>query len=408
MAAAFSAEALEPDALLAVCRDVPIERPEGSPAKLGDLLLQPAGSTLAPEWHEQFNALFKWVGDEQRGLHALCGRELREQLRKLGKPVFNPSWVELPVVLGTQEAWNHDGQGESFWRTDRVACPAGQRLPVVQSLRVRDGSGTWKAVTEVWLVDNETPRCFHGVVKSWERSTAVDFRRIAEVREKIRVWDLWDAWQEPVEARLRDKLGIKLGRELVKHSETTPGIIQFRGPFEEFFDNAHSSSRNGLETRWQAVVKDAELSAMKALLQSRSAELRASQLIAKEGIEPGLRSVLTFWGDYAPCPWWLTSNALDWLVRAGLWNPGQYSLLTAEELNDDRRRELAKELLAHYHKWAERTLSPRRLEPFKSCANPNRPPCEAIGALACPFSVVSSFATCSTRRPRLSFLSATR
>lgn len=50
---------------------------------------------------------------------------------------------------------------------------------------------------------------------------------------------------------------------------------------------------------------------------------------------------------------------MNCLVRAGLWAPGQYSLLRAEELNDDRRRELARELLAHYHKWAERTLTPQ-------------------------------------------------
>lgn len=302
VAAAFSAESLDPDALLAVCRDVPIDRPDGPPVKLGDLLLQPDGSTLTPAWHEQFCCLANWLRDVQRGQHALCGRELREQLLKLAKPVFNPTWVELPVVLGTQEAWTHESQGEQFWRTDREACPPGQRLPVVHALRLRDGSSIWKSVTEVWLPNNEAPRCFHGIVKSWERGTVPDFRRLTEIREKIKAWNLWDAWQEAVEERLRDKLGSKLGRELVKHSETTPGIIRLRGPFEEFFDDAHRNSRNGLETRWQAVVKDAELSAMRSLLQTRSAELRASRLIAQEGIEPGLRSVITFWGNYAPCP----------------------------------------------------------------------------------------------------------
>lgn len=355
--AAFCAEALEPDALLAVCQDVPIERADGSSARLGDILIQPAGSTLTPAWHEQFHALANWLRDEQRGQHALCGRELRDQLLKLAKPVFNPTWAELPVVLGTQEAWNVEDQGDQFWRTDRAACPAGQRSPVVHSLRIKDGGGTWKPMTEVWLLDNEAPRCFHGVVKSWERGTAVDFRRLAEIRDKVRTWDLWDAWQEAVEERLRDKLGTKLGRELVKYSETTPGIIRVRGPFEEIFDNGHKNSRDRLETRWQGVVKDAELSAMRALLQTRSAELRATRLIAKEGITTGLRSVLTFWGDYVPCPWWFTANALKWVVDAGLWNPGQYSLLTAEELNVDRRRDLARELLAHYYKWAERTLT---------------------------------------------------
>lgn len=355
--AAFCAEALEPDALLAVCRNVPIERPDGPPAKLGDILIQPAGSTLTPAWHEQFHALANWLRDEQRGQHALCGRELREQLLKLAKPVFNPNWGELPVVLGTQEAWNREGQGEQFWRTDRPSCPAGQRSTVVHSLRIKDGSGTWKPVTEVWILGNEAPRCFHGVVKSWEPFTAWDFRRLAEIREKIRAWDLLDAWQDAVEARLRDKLGSKLGRELVKHSETTPGIIQVQGPFEEILDTGHKNSRDRLETRWQGVVKAAELSAMRVLLQCRGVELRAARLIAKDGIAAGLRSVLTFWGDYAPCPWWFTSNALKWLVEAGLWNPGQYSLLTAEDLTDNRCRELAQDLLAHYHKWAERTLT---------------------------------------------------
>lgn len=358
VAAAFCAEALEPDALLEVCGNVPVERLDGSSMNLGELLRQPEGATLVPAWHNQFQTLANWLRDEQRGQHSLCGRELRGQLSKLATPIFNPTWTELPVVLGTAEAWTRDNQGEQFWKVDRDACPAGQRRTVVQALRVRDGGGSWKLVTELWLVENEAPKCFHGVVKSWDHGPAPNSRRLTELRNKIKAWDLWDTYQDEVEARLKEKLGKKLGREFVAHSETTPGVIQLRGPFEQFFDQAHIASRDRQDSRWKSVVRDSEFTAMRALLQARGAELAAARLIAKDGIEAGLRSVLTFWGEYAPCPWWLTQNAVDWLVRGGLWNPDQYSLLKAVDLNDNRRRKLAAELLMSFHKWANRTLTP--------------------------------------------------
>lgn len=355
--AAFCAEALESDDLISVCQEVPVERSDGSSAMLGDLLSQPDGATLAPAWHHQFQVMANWLRDEQRGQHSLCGRELRAQLLKLAKPVFNPTWSELPVVLGLAEAWERDNQGEAFWKADRAACPAGHRSSVVQTLRVRDGSGTWKPVTELWLADNQAPKCFHSVVKSWVLGSAVDFRRLSEIREKIKAWGLWDAWQNAVEAHLTEKLGGKIGRELIARSVTTPGIIQAHTPFEDTLDQGHVGSRDRLETRWNAVVKAAEMSAMRKFLEQRGAELTASTLIAKEGVERGLRSVLTFWGEYAPCPWWLTQNALDWLVRNGLWNQDQYSLLKASDLNDDRRRKLAMELLANFYKWSGRILT---------------------------------------------------
>jgi hypothetical protein len=359
--AAICAESLEPDALMAVLRKTPVECPDGTSIALENLFLQPAGATLSQEWHDQFQKLAVLLNDKQRGQHSVGRRGLRDQMLKLAKPIFNPSWSELPGRMQLVESWSHESQGDLFWKTDRIPCPPSLGRAAIQVMRVMDGSKTWRQITEVWLEDSEAPQCFHGVVKSWRLGPTISNRRLNEVREMLKGWDLWEAWQEAVENRIREGLGAKLGRELVKHSETRPGMFMAHGPFEDLLDSGHVISTSRLNIRWQAVVKDAEVAAFRMVLQARGAELRAKKLLARN-IDPGLRNILTLWGEYGACPWWLTRRALEMLVSAGVWNPEQYSLLSADSLNVDRRREMAGELLAHYYKWAERELTPTDIE----------------------------------------------
>jgi hypothetical protein len=114
-----------------------VERADGNIAKLGDLMAEPCGTELSPEWHACFARLTEWGRDAiWQSAHVLNGR-LPEQFRKLSKPVFNPTWPELPSRLNGIEAWRT--HGEQFWKNPRRACPSQTLASALACLHVPSG-----------------------------------------------------------------------------------------------------------------------------------------------------------------------------------------------------------------------------------------------------------------------------
>ncbi|MBI4660372.1 MAG: hypothetical protein HY735_16170 [Verrucomicrobia bacterium] len=340
--ALFTVETAGPDTLESVAERILIPCLDGTEQTLATLMQQPAGSWFPEVWHEAFRKLENWLWGIPHGLTSVFSGQLRFQLQKLAKEVFNPRWAAVPTVLASEEAWQQ--HGTEFWQLEREPCPQGIRRTVLECLRVRDGANSWKPITSVWLVDNSPVQCFHGVVGKWERGSAPNHDAQRVVGQRLEKWGLWESYCQGVESLLRQNL------HQVLFSKLQAGDAC---PFDSVFDIAHNNSKSSLEHRWRSLVDKAESDAARQFVRSHRRELGEGRLV---DLDLGaLHDVFTWTGRFTPAPIWLTSTALRQLRLLGDDAP-LVELLTQDHLTT-RARELAELLLGQFHRWRQRTVS---------------------------------------------------
>ncbi|HXG49422.1 MAG TPA: hypothetical protein VNO52_17495 [Methylomirabilota bacterium] len=356
--ALFSLESATPETIEAVADRIRVPRLDGAEQCLAELMQQPAGAELPESWHQVFRTLHNWLWNEDHGLTAVFGGQLRFKVRTLAQPVFNPSWEAIPTVMGNEQAWQQ--HGAKFWQLDRQPCPTGIRNTVLQCLRVKDGSNRWRPVASVWLGDNSPVNCFHGVVGKWERGSAPNNEAQQAASQKLQQWGLWEAWESAVEKELEERLPVVLFQKLQDGR---------RNPFERVLDAAHTNSRNNLPRRWQAVVDEAEREATRRFLAAHRQELGDGRLLSRE--LDALAEVLTWTGRYTLAPDWLTEDARRRLATLGEAAPN-LEVLTRQQVNN-RARELAETLLGQFHRWRERELSQAHVQAIEKLLDETPP-----------------------------------
>ena len=206
-----------------------VERADGKLAKLGDLMAEPCGTELSPEWHSCFARLAEW-GREAiwQSAHVFDGR-LPEQFRKLSQPIFNPIWAELPARFDGLEVWQM--HGEQFWKNPRSPCPPQHLAFALACLRVPSGDGGWLPLSGLWLDDDTPVDCFAGLLTAWPlRETDTERKRITGL---LKEWGLFAEWERTTKKALSEKLHGELTRRLTEQSSGDAFALVFNKAFEE-------------------------------------------------------------------------------------------------------------------------------------------------------------------------------
>ena len=359
--ALFTAEDAEPETLERVAEDIEVPCSDGTSVTLARLMQRPGGADLPDEWHALFNSLRNWLWEISHGLTSFFEGQLRFQLKKLAAREFSPRWETIPVALGSDSAWEQ--HGSTFWSQAREACPAGCRKTVIQSLRVKDGTSKWKPISSVWLADSSPVNCFHHVVAPWDRGAALNNNAQTLIREKLKTWGLWDAWEDAVEERLSENLSKAVHASLTSHLPVNQGVIALQQPFEAVLQDAHRTSRDRLPIRWKATVQGAENEAIRRFLRDHHVELATSTLLAAN-IETDLAEFLATTGLYKKSPKWLTAFARDAIRVADDGSLTWLSLLEEADLTESFQRELTEKCLKEFHRWSASTFSEKALKAF--------------------------------------------
>lgn len=355
--ALLTIEDIDPETLEEIAEHITIQTADG-PATLASICQQRGGCELSEAWHRTFDTLRSWLSQTDQNPHGLTSffwGQLRFVLKGLSSPVFNPKWQRIPEVLSTEQQWAK--HGEQFWGLERDACTTSIRKTVFEFLRIKDGGPGWVRLDEIWLADTTAPQCFHGVVRSWNRGGVPHYNALRQAEEKLRKWGLWEAWEDAVEKRLREKLSKALTEQILKGMNLPPGHIAVTKPFEEVFSDAHRNTRGNLPTRWEAIVQQSEKQAIKAVLRERASELEEGRLLSPE-LPKDTRTVLALSGHYASAPFWLTSFAVECIRETGEFDPHNLNIIGTRELDTSKKREAVSMLLAAYHKWEDRQLAP--------------------------------------------------
>ena len=366
--ALFTIEDIDPEALEQISEHITIQTADG-PTTLASICQRKGGCELSAAWHRSFDTLRGWLSQTDQNSHGLTSffwGQLRFVLKDLSTPVFNPKWQRIPEVLSTDQQWAQ--HGEQFWTLERNPCTASIRKTVFEFLRIRDGGPGWSRLDEIWLADTTAPQCFHGVVRSWNRGVVPNYNALRQAEEKLRKWGLWEAWEDAVEKRLREKLPKLLTEQILKGMNLPPGHIAVAKPFEDAFNEVHIATKEKLSTRWEAIVQQAEKQAIKVVLRERASELPDGRLVSPE-IPTDTRTVLSLSGQYTSAPFWLTSFAIERIREAGEFDPQKLTVIGPRDLDVLRKREVAAMLLATYHKWEGRQLAAGEIAAFNElCA----------------------------------------
>jgi hypothetical protein len=343
LTAAVGTELLGGPELEKVFERVIVTKQDGSKATLRQVMEQPTGAELMPVWHECFGRLYRSVeNDHQRRGIAVFGEALGTKLSRLSSAVFFVDWAEVATKLPDLDSWNE--HGDRFWTQSRLRCPYELREEVIASLRIKDGSGRWKLLTQVWLLDNSPVKCFQGVVGQWDRGQAVNNQLQIARREKLHTWGLLDAYQDAVETRLENELGDRLLQLCESAGDD---------PFEPLHAPAHVNSRKNLEARWRRIVEESEREAITRFLQKQQGGLTGATFVATSIPWP-TRRVIEFLPTYKDAPRWLSDKTLALIEERGVRDGARISLVA--ELTADKRTEIARELLSRFYLWKDETL----------------------------------------------------
>ena len=354
--ALFVVTSANPATLEAVADRLQVPYSNGSLTTLATLMRRPAGSDLPDAWHATFKALTQllWDDPEHHGWTSILDGQLRFQLKKLSERVINYTWQQIPVSLAQKSAW--ETAGPNFWKLDRESCPAGLRKTVILTLRAKDAGTEWTLLTDYWLVNNTTPQCFRGLFSSWSPGPNSNYAPMREVVDKLRTWGLWEAWEDAVEAELRQQLQAALLEKL--NTSRAPSRL-----FEDAFSTSYETSKDLLPARWRAVTQEVEERVLRLFVTQHSTDLPSGILLASD-IPTDFKEILLLNPDFKPAPAWLTPAALKRLQATGAFGTRQPTLLTVQHLDDSQKRQITAAILQNFHKWASRTFTPGQISAF--------------------------------------------
>ena len=340
----LGAEALTREGVQETLGCVRAELRDGKSITVAQLFQRAEGAQLTEEWHAAFRAVAGWLREQPtRRDMSIFGESLLAKINRLGTSRFSVEWEELPVKLSTLDDWIENG--ESFWISTQTLCPAACRSAAVEAIRVKNGAGLWQSVAEVWLVDTSGVRCFHGVIRPWDRGVALNNDAQARARTRLQNWGLWDGYLCAVEERLEEKLASQLLTLFAQNAEH---------PLTPFCDTAHRNSLNSLPARWQDIVRRAERKALETFLANRKPLVPETIYLttSNAGIAFDLRRVLThLLRGIEEAPSWLNTETWALIVEHGLGQNAGFTYL--DKLTVERRTEFAQLLLERFWRWKD-------------------------------------------------------
>lgn len=325
------------------------ERHDGALVRLGELMGEPSGAELAPEWHEVFARLVDWSQTAVWQNAHVFGERLPDQFRKLAKPVFNPSWPEVATRLGIVEEWR--AHGTEFWANARRPCPPENRRSVLACLHVPSGDGGWLPLHKVWADDDGPVDCFSGLLAAWPLNYRDAERQ--RITGLLKQWGLFDEWEMTTTKMLADRLPGELTRRLAEQSDGNA--------FAVVFDRAFEDARRILDTGWKAIVDEAEKTAVRRFLVARQQEdqLRGKTLLSAE-IGRAVRAALRLLPDLEDAPPWLTEAAWKRIRRLGLLDDCKFEFLASEGFKL-KQGDYARQLLENFYRWTTGSPSQEQL-----------------------------------------------
>ena len=325
---------------------VPVRLATGTHLPLQDLLQQPAGAELVPEWHATFREIASWADETDWRNVSVFKNSLRSKLKELSQPQFNPTWADLPNQLANDDQWKTSG--ERFWNTPRSRCPVAARLTALTCIRVPNQNGDWLPIADLWHDDDSGTECFGGLLARWDRSWTDAKRK--DITEKLKEWGLWDSWEQSAKTLLKEKLPGVLARRLAEHSESDA--------FAVVFDAAFESSRRVLDDGWKHIVREAEKTSVSRLLTAQTNEvgLNGKTVVSRSVADP-LRAALGLLPEYVTAPPWLTDSAYQRITNLGLQSDYSFKVLSQIDVAGQHER-LARELLEKFYQWQPSAVSP--------------------------------------------------
>lgn len=317
----------------------------GGTSPLKTLWTRRGGAELTPEWHELFGRVASWAPHRSWTHTFVFGRALREQLKLLSAPQFNPPWEEIGALLGDEAAWIQ--HGNDFWRGDREPCPRKWRANAVATLRVPTMAGSWIPIAEVWIEDERPTECFAGLLNAWDRS-ARDLVR-ERITKQMEEWGILHAWKEHAEKTVQEKLRITLASQLEDSKEGDA--------FGEVFTAAFGRARQRLDYGWRGIVEEAERKSVAQFIERRCDEGRFSgKMLLSEEILVERRAAMELHPNFTAAPAWLTEAAFQRIERLGLGGTCPFTFVPVMTFQQ-KEREFVRTLLEDFYRWPKRNLS---------------------------------------------------
>jgi len=338
----LGAEDLAPKQIEEALGRVPVELDSGGLATVAQLMQRSDGAELVDAWHAAFRSAAQWLREDSRKTMSIFGESLVAKLNRLGTARFSVEWHELPEKFTTLDDWVE--HGERFWTMRRQFCPTEFREEAVATIRVKHGADQWQALSQVWLADTSSVRCFASVVRSWDKGGALNFDAQTRIREKLKEWGLWETYLSTVEERLEEDLASRFVETFEKNAEQ---------PLAFLCEPAHRNSRNNLQPRWQRLVSAAEREALQTFLRRNRAPGAVYLSRRNADIPFELRCVLTtVLPGYSESPVWLNTETWALILQHSLQEDAGFQFLS--EITAERRSELAQEILRRFWRWKDK------------------------------------------------------
>ena len=335
---------------------LPIELANGSSLTFRELLEQPAGAELDPEWHSTFRQVSAWSEQAEWRTASAFGRPLRDKLRLLSQSKIYVTWDELPTRMAEEGAWLT--LGDQFWITPRNLCPTAKLASVTAAIRVPNGTGGWLLLLEAWIDDNSPADCFADRLKPWPiPSQNVTRQRITGL---LREWGLFAEWERATKKMLETKLPGELTRRLTEQAGGNA--------FASIFNQSFEAARRGLDDGWRHIVDEAEKRAVTLFVHAQTTEGNLlGTTVLSASIAPTVCAALRLNTEFVPGPPWLIEAAYQRICRLGLQqNLGFHYLSQPDYLQ--RRATLVRNLLDQFYRWKDSAPSRDALDGLNEMA----------------------------------------
>jgi hypothetical protein len=341
----LGAEVLTPKQIEEALGRVPVELRAGGSATVAQLMQRAEGAELVDQWHTAFRSAAKWLEDDRRHTISVFGAQLGQKLRQLGEPKFSVEWDEVAAKMVTLDDWVE--KGDRFWALQRpVQCPAALRDEVIASLRVKHGRDLWQPLTDVWLLDTSAVRCFHGVVRAWDRGTAPNNQAQTRARQRLDDWGLLRPYEIALEEKLEENLTARLLEIFEEHPEQ---------PLAVLCEPGHCNSRDTLpHSRWKTLVSDAENAALEGFLTSHQPPSASTVYLSTKAADVPFhvrRILALLLPNFTDAPRWLSKEAWTLIVDHGLADEAGFEFV--EKITTERRTNIAESLLRKFWQWKD-------------------------------------------------------